>query len=447
MKKNTTEYPNLKQIEQLVWRQLQETFSGVMKTLLEDLDEQIAKERDKKRYRLHEKRTTTIVSLFGEIEVDRNYYRDREKGEYVFLLDHYLDFEGAGTFSPLIEEAALELAITGPSYRKAAQTLETLLGYRVISHEAIRQHLLQIASIPKERQPVHRPVLFVEVDGLYVKRQGKGKKGKEEKIAAVHQGWEINGKRVSLKNKRHFIHRGKQPFWEAFEDFLIENFEYDPTVHKLVINGDGAGWITACREHFQGRAFFSIDRFHVARDIRSLFRKHPRYRQMQKALAAYDSQKLLTELNSAVGTLETEDQEKRLDQLIRQLEKYPEALGDYRKWLKEQGIDTEGMRSMGSAEGTMSVFAKRLKNGRSWVEKGVSAMITGLVAFLDNLALKTLFGRVERWTETKEEKNPPRHYVEKVTSTIGEATRDNLLYLKGKANIPVYKALKALAGF
>ncbi len=447
MKKNTTEFPNLKQIEQLVWRQLQETFSAVMKTLLEDLDEQIAKERDKKRYRLHEKRTTTIVSLFGEIEVDRNYYRDREKGEYVFLLDHYLDFEGAGTFSPLIEEAALELAITGSSYRKAAQTLETLLGYRVISHEAIRQHLLQIASIPKERQPVHRPVLFVEVDGLYVKRQGKGKKGKEEKIAAVHQGWEISGKRVSLKNKRHFIHRGKQPFWEAFEDFLIENFEYDPTVHKLVINGDGAGWITACREHFQGRAFFSIDRFHVARDIRSLFRMHPRYRQMQKALAAYDSQKLLTELNSAVGTLETEDQEKRLDQLIRQLEKYPEALGDYREWLKEQGIDTEGMRPMGSAEGTMSVFAKRLKNGRSWVEKGVSAMLTGLVAFLDKLALKTLFGRVERWTETKEEKNPPRHYVEKVTSTIGEATRDNLLYLKGKANIPVYKALKALAGF
>jgi hypothetical protein len=39
---------------------------------------------------------------------------------------------------------------------------------------------------------VHRPVLFAEVDGLYVKRQGK--KGKEEKIAAVHQGREVNRK-------------------------------------------------------------------------------------------------------------------------------------------------------------------------------------------------------------------------------------------------------------
>nr|WP_281176895.1 UPF0236 family protein [Amphibacillus sediminis] len=46
----------------------------------------------------------------------------------------------------------------------------------------------------------------------------------------------------------------------------------------------------------------------------------------------------MTELNSAVGTLEKEEQEERLDQLIHQLEKYPEALGDYRDWLKEQGI-------------------------------------------------------------------------------------------------------------
>ncbi len=113
MQKNNIEYLNLKQIEQLVWRQLQETFSEVMKTLLEDMDKQIAQERNKKRYRLVDKRTTTLVSLFGEIELERNYYRDREKGEYVYLLDRYLEFEGAGTFSSLIEEAALELAITG----------------------------------------------------------------------------------------------------------------------------------------------------------------------------------------------------------------------------------------------------------------------------------------------------------------------------------------------
>lgn len=37
--------------------------------------------------------------------------------------------------------------------------------------------------------------------------------------------------------------------------------------------------------------------------------------------------------------------------------------------LKEQGLDSVGMRPIRSAKGTMSVLAKRLGNGRSWIEK------------------------------------------------------------------------------
>ena len=43
-----------------------------------------------------------------------------------------------------------------------------------------------------------RPVLFIEVDGLYVKRQKKRIKGREEKIAADHEGWLVNGQRRGL---------------------------------------------------------------------------------------------------------------------------------------------------------------------------------------------------------------------------------------------------------
>ncbi|WP_264158224.1 UPF0236 family transposase-like protein [Priestia endophytica] len=66
------------------------------------------------------------------------------------------------------------------------------------------------------------------MDGLCLKRQEKNKKGNEEKIAAVHQGWEVNGKRVSLKGKRHFHHQGTGRFWEDFETFLVDTFDYDP---------------------------------------------------------------------------------------------------------------------------------------------------------------------------------------------------------------------------
>src|SRR5690625_6865257 len=86
----------------------------------------------------------------------------------------------------------------------------------------------------------------------------------------------------------------------------------------------------------------------------------------------------MVELNRAVGTLENEKKEERLEELIAQLSQYPEALGDYREKLKKKGIDTTGFRPMGSAEGTMSVFAKRLKNGRSWSDEGLDRKSTRL---------------------------------------------------------------------
>lgn len=294
MKNNNTALPSLKEIEQLVWRNLQETYSDVMKGILEEMDQQIAEQRDKRRFRMLDKRRTTIDSLFGPIEISRNYYRDRTANRCIFLLDQYLSFDGEKGVTPLLAETAMELAVTGTSYRQAANTMETLVGYPVLSHEGIRQQMLDIELIPKKTELAQR-VLFVEVDGLYMKRQEKNKKGKEEKIAAVHQGWEVNGKRTSLREKRHFHHQGTSHFWEDFETFLEETFGYDPLTHLLIINGDGAKWITSCRDYFPSNAFFTIDRFHVARDIQRIFRDHPRYRAIRKALAAYDGEKLLLE--------------------------------------------------------------------------------------------------------------------------------------------------------
>src|SRR5699024_3139551 len=315
---------------------------------------------------------------------------------YVYLLDQYLAFDGSKGMSPVVQDLAIELAVTGVSYRQASQAMEKLLGYSVISHEGIRQQLLNTEVVPEESVPLDQDVVFVEVDGLYTKSQEKGKKGREIKIASVHQGWDMNGQRASLLEKRHFIHQEKLPFWEEFEQYLMSTYEYDPTRHHLVINGDGAKWITSCREYFRHNATFVIDRFHVARDVQRIFRDHTRYRSIRKKLANYDWKGFMVELNSAVGTLENEKKEERLETLIAQLSQYPEALGDYREKLKKKDIDTTGFRPMGSAEGTMSVFSKRLKNGRSWSEAGLDKFIDVLVALKDNLKIKTLQGILEQ---------------------------------------------------
>ncbi|MGN8846003.1 UPF0236 family transposase-like protein, partial [Niallia sp. HCP3S3_B10] len=58
------------------------------------------------------------------------------------------------------------------------------------------------------------------------------------------------------------------------------------------------------------RAFFTMDRFHVARSMKQLMKSHPRFRYMRRALKNYQVEKLLLELNSAVGTMDTPEEEK-----------------------------------------------------------------------------------------------------------------------------------------
>ena len=437
----------MKELEQITYRALQNSFSQVMAQILQEIDEAIASGRDKNRFYLKDKRPLKFESVFGQVELKRNYYQDRKTGKYVYLLDQYLAFDGTKGMSPVVQDLAIELAVTGVSYRQASNAMEKLLGYPVISHEGIRQQLLNTEVVPEESVPLHQDVVFVEVDGLYTKSQETGKKGREIKIASVHQGWKMNGKRASLKEKRHFIHEGQLPFWEEFEQYLMDTYEYDPTKHHLVINGDGAKWITSCRGYFRNNATFVIDRFHVARDVQRLFRNHKRYRSIRKKLADYDWEGFMVELNSAVGTLENEKKEERLEELITQLSQYPEALGDYREKLKKKGIETDEFRPMGSAEGTMSVFARRLKNGRSWCTEGLDKFIDIMVALKDNLEIKTLHGILEHSLEQQEKEKPPKHFVEKITNSAAEATRDNIAYLKQAVGRPITDALKGLCGF
>ncbi|MBE2926660.1 UPF0236 family transposase-like protein, partial [Anoxybacillus flavithermus] len=190
-------------------------------------------------------------------------------------------------------------------------------------------------------------------------------------------------------------------------------------------------------------------RFHVAREIRQLFRGHARYRVIRKKLASWDEEGVLRELTSAIGTLEHEEKEKQLEALVRRIEEMPGCLRDYRVWLKEKGIDTTNMRAMGSAEGTMHVFAKRSKNGRSWRDAGIEAMLRAIVAIKDTLLIRTRDGvmyGVEEREETKRE-TIVKKALKRVQTQMTEVVRDNIPYLRQSSGTPIYEALQALKGF
>ena len=124
-----------------------------MTEVLQDVDKQLAENRDKKRFELKENKWCQQETLFGFVEIQRRYYRDRETGQYVFLLDQTIQFNGGG-FSPNLEKMALQMATQG-SYRKASHALKQFLGYSVMSHESVRQRVLAAQSVPSPSEKRH----------------------------------------------------------------------------------------------------------------------------------------------------------------------------------------------------------------------------------------------------------------------------------------------------
>ncbi|PTQ55576.1 MAG: hypothetical protein BSOLF_1822 [Candidatus Carbobacillus altaicus] len=164
--------------------------------------------RDKNRYRLKDHRERTIQTLFGEVTFQRRLYEDRTTGQTVYLLDQYLSMEKRKPMSPpYLEEWAIRLAAEGTSYRKAANFLEEWFGKRVLSHETIRQKLIERGMSFQEEAPIKeeikpkKDVLFVEVNGIHTSIQPSKRKSKEHRIALVHQGWEKRGYRSPNKTK------------------------------------------------------------------------------------------------------------------------------------------------------------------------------------------------------------------------------------------------------
>ncbi|KHF26715.1 hypothetical protein LR68_04462 [Anoxybacillus sp. BCO1] len=94
MQDYTTDGVTLKDIEQSLFRHMQKEYGQLLQQLLEEIDHTLAEKRDKKRYALKDKRMIRMQTMFGEVKIKRNYYFDREKQEYICLLDAFLQFEG-----------------------------------------------------------------------------------------------------------------------------------------------------------------------------------------------------------------------------------------------------------------------------------------------------------------------------------------------------------------
>ncbi|WP_353947926.1 ISLre2 family transposase [Sporolactobacillus sp. Y61] len=452
-------HASLKDIEQILFRALQQTFSRILYQLLVNLDQHLAESRDKRRFKLHDKRKISLETTLGNVSFVRNYYWDRKAREHVFLLDRFLSFAGPKHFSPAFEQWTLEEAVESASYRKAAAQIEKFLGYRAISHETIRQQVLETKILPPETQLPAPKVLFLETDGLFTSRQRpkgatKPRAAKEAKMVCVHSGWKSHSHsgESRLIQPRIYYHKGNKDFWEGVQDFLEQNYDLDYGQTDFVISGDGAAWIAAGEKTLGPRhTLYHYDTFHITRDFRKVMKRHHRYPMMAQALKQGQPDQLLLELNSAVGTMATEKQETQLAELIHRITRQKTAFMNFKTWLQKHGHDTKNMASLGATESVMSLMARRMKYHRSWSDEGydhlqelVIAKINGLKVVLPGDPRVFCLKQTEAQAPLSASQVLPKTMYERAAA---DTLHENLPYLKQSAATPISQALKALAGY
>ncbi len=381
-----------RKIEQAVFRIACEVLVEIIKPLLEGMDEEIFKKRDKKRFKPIDRKERTIESILGvPVTFKRRYYKDLKTGSYTFLLDEALGLSKGARQSPLLREVAVHMAVDGPSYRTASKNLERILGGRVISHEGIRQNLIKASDEAKalfEKEKKHeRPkenpgIIFIEVDGVHASLQKQSRRSTEEKVGVIHTGWEPRSEcqgEYMLKGKRIVRTQSLSPeeFWSIVSETVYREFKINEDT-VIVINGDRANWIRMFREWFcDCNVLYQIDRFHLLRTLGGIFKRGSEaYCKLKDTMDKDPTGATFMAALAEESVNLSGKKQKEAEALIKDLEGIADSVCDYRVRLSAMGYDIEGLRPMGAAETQINTFAHRIKGrGQSWSPSGLDGMM------------------------------------------------------------------------
>lgn len=427
----------------------------LMREHLENLDERISETRDTKRYRLVDRRHTTIKTIMGEAGFDRSYYRDRETGRYVFLLDEAIGIgSGYGLASENLAEQVV-IQCTDKAFRRAASDMGSLTGQGISAMGAWgifqrygdkigeqEKRLKELGDCGKTGQlgNVQSRVLFEEFDDVWLPMQkekrkrrgaatergsaGSGGGGKEKKTGKkpMHVGISYTGSaqsadgRYSNENKMAYASFGDVPeFVSKFE--TLQNHCYDMDgVERRVTNGDGEKWIRSVAEEHE--SILQLDPYHRSRAVIKAVSDGNDRSRLFDALGEKDVDKALGVAWELFEKESDDKKRKRLGELCAYFGNNSDILLTW----SERGIelppppDGVSYRNLGTQEpNNCNLITSRMKRRKgSWSEAGGNNMAK-ILCYRNTIGLDAILGSLpepepaEPWLEPLSAAKSPKH--------------------------------------
>ncbi|MGQ9713079.1 MAG: ISLre2 family transposase, partial [Desulfotomaculales bacterium] len=254
--------------EEKLWQELNDLAREILREVLEAKDAYLREHREERPSWQVERRNDTkgVLTLFGLVNYKRTYYRHRETGERVHLIDRLVGYGPHVRVDPLVKARALEEAVE-LSYRKSGERVGRDKREVVLSGEAVKKVIhnfaVEGAELPEPPKEKHRlKALYVEADEDHV--AGQDKKSHLPRLIYIHEGKEKVGK-DRYKLKRPYYLGGLYPdtdeLWLKVLSYNEDHYDLF-SVERIYLCGDKDKWIKKGLE-FLPKSVFVLDLFHL----------------------------------------------------------------------------------------------------------------------------------------------------------------------------------------
>lgn len=409
---------SFKTLEQKVFRYVCELAQEITRIMLENYDTELAEGRDKSQYRDKGKRTTTIKTVYGEVAYARRVYQTKlEDGgkAFVYLLDEAMQMDKIGLISTNLAEK-IAMTVTESPYRVTADIISETCG-QSISHggawnliqrlgERINEEEDYAVKQMEAGQAVGKaeiPVLFEEMDGVWLAMQDKAHKKmkkQEMKVFTMYEGWDAQSRESRLVNKAMLAGMEKSSEFHRKREALIEKKYNANEIRQRVLNGDGGSWI---KEPYDSEVIFQLDRFHIYQEIKRKLKEKEAQKEVTELFEAGKMEEMLEYIRIYADSVDSND---RTDKRSSNAKKLYEYLSNNKEGLlpyQERGIKIPEAKpgivykNMGVQENqNCTTITLRMKHRRMrWSENGANNMAKALYR-KEN---RELADTIERYTD------------------------------------------------
>ena len=412
---------SFKELEQKVFKYVCELACEITQIILESYDDELAATRDTKNYRDKGSRKTSIKTVYGDVVYRRRVYRTNlENGEkaFVYLLDEAMQMNKIGLISTNLAEK-IAMTVTESPYRVTAEAISSTCGQHIsaggvwnvmqrlgerISQE--EEHAVKQMNADQSEGTREIPVLFEEMDGVWLHMQDKNHKKmkkQEMKVFTMYEGWDAEKekqKRSTLVGKRMLAGMEKSnEFHEKREACIRKKYNADE-IGQRILNGDGGGWI---KEPYDPEVIFQLDRYHVYKEIMRKISDKKAQEEIRRLFDEENPEGMLEYIETYATSVESPDEKDKRSKNARELYQYlhnnKEGLLPYDKHGIAIPEPAEGIiyKGMGVQESqNCTVITLRMKNRRMrWSVNGAN----NLAKSLYRKENKELIETIDRYTD------------------------------------------------